>query len=112
MSAGQAPRRRPDETRAVAAGSTTDALTQWVAGQPLDWLEPVTSRGTTGPCGVGLPTYPFAEESYWAGRVTAPTTETLGRAAGRHTRRAPDAHQVPDGTLTAYRTVFDGSSPS
>ncbi|WP_345629196.1 SDR family NAD(P)-dependent oxidoreductase [Streptomyces thinghirensis] len=97
------------QTRAVAAGEYDDALTQWVAGRPLDW-QSLYEPGNR-PVRVGLPTYPFAEESYWAGRVTAPTTEpSAARPDG-----APDAHpmlhQVPDGTLTAYRTVFDGSEP-
>ncbi|MGW3453150.1 SDR family NAD(P)-dependent oxidoreductase [Streptomyces albidoflavus] len=92
-----------------APGEYDEALTRWVAGHPLDW-QTLYAPGDR-PRRIGLPTYPFAEERYWAGRATAPTAEPpAARPDG-----APDAHpmlhRALDGILPAYRTVFDGTEP-
>ncbi|MFF9687116.1 SDR family NAD(P)-dependent oxidoreductase [Streptomyces sp. NPDC014623] len=101
----------PARDRHLAAGEYDEALTRWVAGHPLDWQN-LYGPGSR-PVRTGLPTYPFAEESYWAGRGTAPTGERPDSTPRAH----PMLHRpVPcapgtGGTVTAYRTVFDGTEP-
>ncbi|MFF0897345.1 SDR family NAD(P)-dependent oxidoreductase [Streptomyces sp. NPDC003278] len=91
----------------IDAGDYDRVLAHWAAGHPVDWERLYAGR----PCPrrTGLPTYPFADERYWAGRAPRPTaTAQPAATAGSHPmlRRA-----LPDGETTRYETRLDGSEP-
>ncbi|MDJ0460313.1 SDR family NAD(P)-dependent oxidoreductase [Streptomyces sp. H27-C3] len=108
---------RPDAGRLAeadrwfAAGEYDHALARWVAGHPVDWRG-LYERGPR-PARIALPTYPFAEESYWAGRrasgaaTAAPAHPMLHRAVPG----VAGDDSADDMSPTAYDTVFDGSEP-
>ncbi|MCI3900370.1 SDR family NAD(P)-dependent oxidoreductase [Streptomyces spectabilis] len=102
--AAQDPARRP-----LTTGGRDEALAQWVAGHALDWRS-LYEPGAR-PARIGLPTYPFAEERYWAGRGTAHATEPSAARPDSTPDAHPMLHRAPGGTPTAYRTVFDGAEP-
>ncbi|WP_329395186.1 SDR family NAD(P)-dependent oxidoreductase [Streptomyces melanogenes] len=111
---GSAPRRAPkavgrDTVRLAASHAWLDArddsrvLAEWVTGHPVDWQR-LYGPGPR-PERLGLPTYPFADERYWAGRTRRP-------AAPAHPH--PLLHRAASGDADgaeAYESRFDGSEP-
>ncbi|MFG3014163.1 SDR family NAD(P)-dependent oxidoreductase [Streptomyces cinerochromogenes] len=97
-------------------------LDRWTAGHPVDWER--LHAGRPRPRRTGLPTYPFADERYWAGRgtdrltarATAMTTDTDTVTAPAEPVAPAGPHPLleralPDGATTRYETRLDGSEP-
>ncbi|MEV0689371.1 SDR family NAD(P)-dependent oxidoreductase [Streptomyces sp. NPDC050388] len=119
---------RPDAGRLAEAdhwltsGQYDHALARWVAGHPVDWQR-WYAQAAPRPRRTALPTYPFAQESYWAGRsvqgaVTSEAPSAPYRSASRRfVPEHPMLHRdVPaagtDGAPTpVHETVFDGTEP-
>ncbi|WP_234386658.1 SDR family NAD(P)-dependent oxidoreductase [Streptomyces sp. ERV7] len=79
-------------------------LAEWVTGHPVDWQR-LYAPGAR-PERLGLPTYPFADERYWAGRTRRPAAPV----AHPH----PLLHRAASGGVDgaeAYESRFDGSEP-
>ncbi|MGW1545391.1 SDR family NAD(P)-dependent oxidoreductase [Streptomyces sp. NPDC002346] len=111
---GSAPRRAPkaagrDTARLADSHAWLDArddtrvLAEWVTGHPVDWQR-LYAPGAR-PERLGLPTYPFADERYWAGRTRRPAAPA---------RPHPLLHRAASGGADgaeAYESRFDGSEP-
>ncbi|MBD0742358.1 SDR family NAD(P)-dependent oxidoreductase [Streptomyces sp. CBMA152] len=111
---GSAPRRAPQaagrDTARLAdshawldARDNTRVLAEWAGGHPVDWQR-LYAPGAR-PERLGLPTYPFADERYWAGRTRRPSTPA---------RPHPLLHRAASGDADgaeAYESRFDGSEP-
>ncbi|WP_431040587.1 SDR family NAD(P)-dependent oxidoreductase [Streptomyces sp. P1-3] len=109
---------RPDAARLaeadrwLASGEYDRALAEWAAGHPVDWRR-LYADGPR-PVRIALPTYPFAEESYWAGRdasrPAAPLPASAPDSAPVHAH--PMLHRRSGDAATAsYDAVFDGAEP-
>lgn len=65
----------PPEPDTLPAGDHPDAILKcWVLGQPIDWK---TLYGKHRPNRIGLPTYPFARETYWVNAPDAAAVRSL-----------------------------------
>ncbi|EPH43452.1 hypothetical protein STRAU_3486 [Streptomyces aurantiacus JA 4570] len=106
--------RLAETARRCAAGEYDEALALWVTGHPVDW--PRLYAAGPRPSRIALPTYPFADESYWAGRSGAPNPGTAPAPAvsvdGAHPLlHGPAQDTGGDAAGIAYRAVFDGDEP-
>ncbi|MFD9093334.1 SDR family NAD(P)-dependent oxidoreductase [Streptomyces collinus] len=102
----------------IDAGEYDRVLAGWAAGHPVDWER--LYAGRPRPHRTGLPSYPFADERYWAGRgdnrptatatATASATDTAGPAVPARSHPLL-GRAFPDGETTRYETRLDGSEP-
>ncbi|MEU8268267.1 SDR family NAD(P)-dependent oxidoreductase [Sphaerisporangium sp. NPDC049002] len=95
--------------RWIDAGEYDRVLAHWATGHPVDWER--LYAGRPRPRRTGLPTYPFADERYWAGRGARPTATDAAEPAAPAGSHPMLRRALPDGETTRYETRLDGSEP-
>lgn len=90
--------------------------TLWVSGAPVEWQR--LYRGKSSPKRLNLPTYPFAAETYWRGRLaSAARTNDSGASSIATVTRPPVSRALPDDNevlhaIPIWQTLDDPPVPA
>ncbi len=88
--------------------------TLWASGAPVEWQR--LHRGKSSPRRLNLPTYPFAAETYWRGRLASiGATSDSGSSSIAASRPPAQNHALPDESdvlhaIPVWQTLDDKSA--